>query len=207
MSIQKLITVNTNGLFFKRGYWDKYKDKINRVLYHPISEIDQDIPVIYYETNIQYLVPVHANNIYLLDSFLKKYCYINFEISPYDSKLKTDLVLTKKDFNRILKIILNRKNVTESTINTFKRLISLSEDSIINTRNLCNNIYKEIDLVKGLINNCICSYTRSSKIPLTEENFKNINDLVFRTTNLCNNCLSCIVWFDEIIHNSIKGKK
>ena len=74
----KLLHVNTNGTFIRKGYYKKYKQYINEIMFHPISEIDKEIkeippfPVVYH-------FPVHKLNIHLLAKFLDKYSFIEFE--------------------------------------------------------------------------------------------------------------------------------
>lgn len=202
--INKDIEINTNGVFIQK-YFGQYRDQICKVVYHPVSEINQDILFDYTDTKIQYLVPIHKNNIKLLDKFLYDYSHIIFELSPYDSKYNDKFKLSTDDYKRVLSIINNHENITYSTIQTFSRLVKIR--SLHYLRELCNcNLFMEIDFINGFINNCVCSYTRSTKFPLTEENFSNIDKLNFEKPDICDTCLSIVVWFDILIRNKIDEK-
>lgn len=200
LSIEKDIGINTNGLFLKR-YWDEYQDKICAVTYHPVSEINEEIKIKYSNPKIHYLVPVHKNNINFLESFLEQNKEIEFTVSPYDSKHNDENTLSKDDCQKILQII-RGKNVNNQTIKTFELILKLDLDVV---RASCNcNLFMSIDFVRAVINNCVCSHTRSSTVPLTLENFKNISNIKFQQAEMCDTCLSCVGWFNELIKHKME---
>jgi len=185
---QKHIQVNTNGLFLKR-YYNKYKNYIDNVMYHPVSEITEEIKYEPNIDNIQYHFPVHKKNIKYLTNFLDRYPHIIFEVSPYDSKIEqNDLKLKLNDFITIYNIIKNR-NATNYSKTIFNRIIKLW-DLKDNYRELCISKFREhsIDFVNGKIKKCICSHTNSSWVFLSTNNLNNLNNLKFDKAESCYNC-------------------
>ncbi len=191
----KHIHINTNGTFIKKGYYKKYKEYINEVMYHPVSEIDQDIEL-FPLFPVKYHFPVHKKNIHLLSDFLDKNSILvkEFDPSPYDMKYENDVFkLDFKDFKKIYDIICNKRNVSDYSIRVFKKIIRLWEkqDSY---REQCRKEFNDfsIDLVQLKINKCVCSHTLSSSVDLTPENLMNLKNLKFEKSAVCDNCFHFI---------------
>lgn len=199
------ISINTNGTFIRKNYFDKFYDKIFEIQYHPVTEINKSIKQIIIDKKIKYRIPIHKKNIFLLNDFLNKYNDIIFDIAPYDSKSNiSGFLLTHEDFILIWDIIKN-KNVTSSTLKTFKILKDFSDFSIL--RNRCfNNYYMfpSIDFVNSKIKKCICSHSLSPSIELTKFNFElmKTNNISFTRNDLCSKCYQLIYNFNKLIRSS-----
>ena len=201
----KHIRVNTNGLWFKMGYYDKYKSLVNEIQYHPVTELNEDFDIIEGE-NIVYNFPVHKKNIIHLESFLKKYYDIPIMLTPYDNKIGDDSYeLSMLDSREIYEIIQYKKNVVNDTIQLFRFLGYIAYPEAI--RDFCTNsivAYPSIDFVNGRIKKCIKSHTRSDYKPLTRENFKNLRNLSYHHNEICDNCMLFVRNFMQIIREMIK---
>jgi hypothetical protein len=92
------IRVNTNGLFVKRGYYDKYKDKISEVFYHIID----DKNVIEVEKGV-YTIVLHNKNLDEVNYLYDKYKHLDPLILLYRMKNKDrkDLLLNKVKFRPV----------------------------------------------------------------------------------------------------------
>lgn len=84
----KPLGVITNGTFIKRGYYEKYQDRVSGLYVHAVQELDHDIdPVIldFFKNNkdprneISFVV--HRRNTSLIKTFLDKYSDILFKIT------------------------------------------------------------------------------------------------------------------------------
>jgi len=187
----KNIHVNTNGLFIQR-YYKKYKEYINTIMCHPVSEINEEFNP-YDIKNINYHFPVHKQNIYLLDDFLNRYKDITFEISPYDSKLKqSKFELNHDDYQTIYKIIKN-KNATIYSKNLFFKILMIWNKQE-KYRKICREKSNDfsIDLVYGKIKKCVCSHTNSASIDLTINNLNDMLKIKFDNSDVCNTCFHFI---------------
>lgn len=84
----KPLGVITNGTFIKRGYYEKYKDRITHLYIHAVQELDEDIDPEILEfvcnnknPNFEISFVIHKHNIPLIKSFLEKYNDIVFNIT------------------------------------------------------------------------------------------------------------------------------
>lgn len=200
----KHIRVNTNGMLFYKGYFEKYYKYINEVQYHPVSEITYNFDVIRDE-KITYNFPIHKNNIQYLKSLLDTYYDIPIMLTPYDNKIDDDsLSLSTKDYGEVYSIIKDRDNIKEDTKRLFRFLGNMVHLDFV--RNYCFNMivaYPSIDFVHGRIKKCIRSHTRSDWKPLTMKNFQNLRNLDFENKKICDKCNFFIKDFEQIIRNMI----
>lgn len=202
----KHVSVNTNGLWFKMKYFDKYYDLIENVQYHPVVEINQDFDIIY-DDKIIYNFPIHKNNIKYIKSFIDKYFDIKIKLTPYDNKNgDSSLCLSMEDCKKVFEIIKNTQNIDRGTIQLFRFLSHMLDPNFI--RDFCTNsivAYPSIDFVNGRIKKCIRSHTRSDYVDLTKENFQNLRTLKFHKKDVCDNCLLFVRNFQEIVEMMVKS--
>lgn len=199
----KHIHVNTNGTFIKKGYYKKYHKYINDIMYHPVSEINQDIEC-FPLFPVKYHFPVHKKNIHLLSDFLDKNSILvkDFNPSPYDMKYETDdFKLNLEDFQKIFDIIHNRRNVSDYSIKVFKKIIRYW-DKKEDYRKVCRKTFYDfsIDFINLKIKKCCCSHSLSSSVDLNEENLRNLKDLKFNKSPVCDSCF-------HFIHKIIQWEK
>jgi len=191
----KFLKVNTNGLWIKKGYFEKYYDKVDKIQLHPVSEINEFYDNII-DDKIIYHFPVHKRNIIYLRNFLKRNKDIKIRLAPYDEKyINNDFSLTTMDFIEIYDIIKNFKNITDDTKILFK---NLSKNTNYNKLKECC-FYPSIDFVNGRIKKCIKSHTLSDWFELTEENFNNMKNLKYTNNDICNNCHLFIRDYEKLI--------
>ena len=102
--IKTPLSICTNGTFILRGYYDRYKSKIRRIMLHCVEEIDQDIHPKLLDfirnSNVEKLVNfvVHKENVHLIKSFLDKYPDIKFDINFADQTFYEINKKYKKDY-------------------------------------------------------------------------------------------------------------
>ena len=185
----KYVKINTNGELFWKKLFVKYDEYIDKVQYHPVSEINQTFVKIDDPKVIHYF-PLHHKNVKYLKKFLEYMNKLPVMFTPYDDKIGDDSYnLTKEDCKEIYDLISKTNNVTEDTVELF-RLLSINPGLDL-IRNFCfNNMvtYPSIDFVNGRIDKCIRSHTRSDWKPLTVDNFHNIKNLWFDDNKVCKEC-------------------
>jgi len=93
----KPLGVITNGTFIKRGYYEKYKDRVTHLYIHAAQELDKDIDPEILEfmrknTNPKFEISIviHSRNILLIKSFLEKYHDITFNITMSGEQFSQD---------------------------------------------------------------------------------------------------------------------
>jgi organic radical activating enzyme len=100
------INVNTNGLFIKKGYYEKYKNKIQMLDYHIVNTtIDHEL-----DEKGRYILVSHAKNQEFILCMQAKYPHIDFIVRAYDDKLN------KPEFQN------NDLNPKEKCINAIKEI-------------------------------------------------------------------------------------
>lgn len=203
----KDIGVNTNGAWFKLGYFDKYYDMVESIQYHPVSEIDIPFDDIF-DYKITYNFPIHKKNFHLVGDLLDNHPGIQIKLTPYNEKYETsEFWMSPDEIRYVYSTIYDRPNVTIGTKNIFKLLAKEVPTGSI--REYCRSsivMYPSIDFVNGTIKKCIKSHTRSSSLPLTEENFRNIKNLKFGISNLCDVCTLYLSDVNTIIKEYVRYK-
>ena len=195
----KILKINTNGLWFKFKYFEKYYEIVDYIQYHSITEINQKFePII--DRKITYYFPIHKRNIKYLDDFLNDNKNLIIRLAPYDMKfINNEFSLNKEDFIKIFNIIKKYDNVTTDTKKMFE---FLSKNTNIDILKKCC-FYPSIDFVNCKIKKCIKSHTLSTWIPLTEENFKNIEQLKYVKDDMCNDCFLFVRDHEKLIRKLV----
>ena len=105
------VGVLTNGLFIKKGYFKKYRDKINHLYIHVSPELDVPIhPSILKiirsgDAVVEPSIVVHKKNIPLIRKFLEKYSDIEFNITMSGSQFYPDRGYNITDKDTAISII------------------------------------------------------------------------------------------------------
>lgn len=86
------INVNTNGEFIKRGYIDRWKNKIRLLDYHITGDEIDFYPDEYVHT--RYVLVEHFRNKEHIDKMVLKYPHVKFDIRQYENK-RPDKKLSK----------------------------------------------------------------------------------------------------------------
>jgi len=91
-ALRKPVKLNTNGLFVKKGYYEKYKDKIGEMWYHIIRD---DGVIEIEKEDLTYIIIKHRKNIDQVDKIVEKYNHLNTRVveTSLKNKNRTDLLL------------------------------------------------------------------------------------------------------------------
>lgn len=206
-------SITTNGLFMKKGFHNRYKDKINYLLYHVVPEIEFDSEFEYYQNGlpIQYTVVVHKNNIQQFQNLLDKNPNCMF-LPHFLQPRRNDLnFMNKDDFKRIYEIIKDKDNVFDF-IKLRVKLISEVLDRKESLKRLQLSCQKKmtktiINLPTKKIHRC-CVSMNSSSVELNKENLIKIlnGENIFDNsdTEMCLNCISSNVFMKLYNMDNIK---
>lgn len=200
--------IATNGLFMKKGYHEKYIDKIHYLLYHVMPEIELGKPIVEYDTQdalCYYTFVIHKNNLDILDEFLKENAHINTYFLPHILQPRTpglDL-LTHQDFKRLYSILFPHENIKPDFKERVARIIRYYDDDAFldKKRQVCANVYTQpvFDMPNKNINRCCISITGDA-VPVTEDNVKKLytNKKMFSTIKdkVCDGCIANFLWHD-----------
>jgi organic radical activating enzyme len=194
-SFDKKLIIETNGLFFNT-YFDKYNNKIQKVVYHCVPELDKYIEWHKNDAKIEYLIVIHHKNIHLLRDFVKKYDK-KFVFQYFYPKFLGDheeYALTREDYFTLIKDFPDFIDKRE----IIKR-ISLP-DNIDELRKECSKRFDFVgfDFVNGRIKFCKQSHSFTNYVELNEENF----DLLVRDKlenkemdGICKTCTEVVRYF------------
>ena len=205
------IRINTNGKFFDRGYYDKYKDKIWQIGLH--VDVGEEIPIQICDESVWYYVPVHKKNYTQFIDLVKQHPTLNFSIIPYIHKnLDVDydeFALTKEEYISIYDQIQDISNIAACT----KEMINLikTTKNIELFRNNCKYNYVQpiLDFINGRIGRCVFSYTQNDYLPM---NVDNLNELFIGKLDFgdidtaCDICEECFRYFEYYFNNKICSK-
>lgn len=205
-------SITTNGLFMKRGFHNRYKDKINYILYHVAPEVEFDTKFEYYQNGlpIQYTAVVHKNNLQQFERLLENNVDCMF-LPHFLQPRRNDLnFMDKDDFQRIYKIIKDKKNVFDF-IKLRVKLISevLDKNSLKSLQLSCQKKMTKtiINLPTKKIHRC-CVSMNSAQVDLNKENLIKIlkGDNIFDSSDaeMCLNCISSNVFMKLYNMNNIK---
>jgi len=168
----------SNGEYFKKGYHLKYPDKYSIIMHHVLAgslldmKKDDFLEIPDYGIK-QYLVVTGNKNFDLVEAAIKKYPNKEWHISPEtickSVKRKIDYSLRDK----ILGLIEKYPQVSDSHV---KEQFIQMESVTLDQRIMCSNDYSKpyFDARNMKLKRCIASYTNSSEIELTQENFHDI---------------------------------
>jgi len=201
----KKLRVNTNGLMFKRHY--DITKSLDAVYYHPISELDEPEPNLVLPANTSVQVVVTRKNLNLVQWYLNKTRHNSVTLIPYvDKSGKAELILDCGDIDRLYQIALNNDNVSGYTVGQLRDIHNSSELHIKSLRMLCSAskpMFPSIDLTRGKIRKCICSHSLAPSIPLTLENLKNLDELEFPPSPVCDTCWHVTTRAKQLIRGAL----
>lgn len=169
--------INTNGIFFDKGYFDKYYDSIFEIGYHPVVELGEQLPHVCADPKIKIYMPYHKLNYHLLENFIKNYSKNELNLIPYIRKyydLNDPYVLTQCDYMNVYNIIKDKQNVNQTSKDLVYALAYKTESCIYQGRLLCqnSNIRTVVNMVQGCIHRCPESITLTDTQKLTNENIQ-----------------------------------
>lgn len=103
--LNKKVNVNTNGMWFKRGYYEKYSFYVDSIIYHCVKELTNNIEhwKYCYHDDVYPVVVIHSKNIKYIKGFLQR--YPNFKIG-----LRLSINLAKNEYDLSLE---NLKQLVE----------------------------------------------------------------------------------------------
>lgn len=105
------VGVLTNGLFIKKGYYEKYHDRLTHLYVHVTPELDNDINPLTLKTIskgdpiVEPSIVIHKKNVNLIKNFLNKYSEIDFNITMSGTQFYPDMGYNITDKNTALSII------------------------------------------------------------------------------------------------------
>ena len=216
--------VATNGLFFKVGYYERYKKYIHTVLFHVKSDINEGLfSFTNYETDceIWHTIVLHKKNLHIFSEFLDiypNYIWFPHVIQPRTANLD---LMDYEYYKKIYEIVKDRPNVHTFFKNRYKNIIeNIENKSWIDTkRRLCCNDYTKsiINMPANRIHRCCISMDTDS-VNLSYDNLYNV--MHGRQTfpswdDVCTDCIANFIFHDftepdrfkSIVSNMSKGKK
>ncbi len=163
-NIEHNININTNGEFIRRGYYDRWKDRISMIDYH-VSEANLHPGFLYdIDTSMRndcefpkgrYVLVAHRENQEFIELMEMDYPGIDFHIHPYDDKL-------------------NEPRFRTGYKNPFVE---------------CYRAVKEIDFVNNKLVDCCSSPISSPKDELTDRSLKMFLEVKYaRKWHGCETC-------------------
>ena len=162
------IKVNTNGLFIRKMFHERFKDKIDHICYH-LTKKDEKVD--WKPTGKDYFVYVvtlfNACNIPKLKS---RYKNIIFKMA--------DIKKNNLDFS-----------LTPNQVSKYKDYLFEVDYYGLESKE-CNVADRQIDLIEGRILKCCKSYTHSPSLEFNKKNLRKIlEDRQCELWNACKNCL------------------
>ncbi|MDX1702370.1 MAG: radical SAM protein [Melioribacteraceae bacterium] len=143
MSIDFNLMICTNGTFITKGLYDKFRDRISKLMIHCVSELDKDIhpdvlKVVNEERDKVFInIVVHKYNVDQIRDFLTRYNDISFDLNFADQTF-AEQSISNYDY------IIDRK----AALTILKQLGSLPKYTLeINrvTRALLDNDYQHLN--------------------------------------------------------------
>jgi len=199
--------IATNGLFMKKGYHERYHDKVHYLLYHVQPELNEQFSVQQYPTDIltYYTFVITKGNLPILAEVLKKCEVLDSYVLPHILQPRVpglDL-LTKEDFLIMYDILKASPIIKPDFTERVQRIISRLDDTkwLNQHRPICANVYTQpiFDLVNKRINRCCISISGDS-VPITYENIQKLykNEKLFDTLTdkVCDGCIANFLWHD-----------
>jgi organic radical activating enzyme len=180
------ITVCTNGLFFEKGFYDLFHNKIDSIVYHILEEnkiIDINDPMIDRD------IIIHKKNIENVYNIISDNPGLNFYLKL--AHLRTpDKSFIIDDYDTLNKFS-NLKNIKNYEM--IKEFSNMDNNFYNNILKFCNRYpYSSlIDLVDYKIKHCCTKHINNPEKILNEENIELLlNDKLFKNVSLkyCDNC-------------------
>jgi len=199
--------ISTNGLFMKKGYHIRYKDKIHYILYHVTPEFNNNFEVERFKFDksilVYYTIVITKENLNKLNDFLEYNSDLLFQPHILQPRKEDLNFLSKDDFIKLDNILKSKENVTDHFKERITRIIDKCEDEkwLNDHRLLCANVYTQpiFDLPNKKINRCCISIT-GDNVDLNEENLKKLylNQKLFKTKidKVCDGCIANFLWHD-----------
>lgn len=190
--IDKKVIIYTNGLFFKKNYYDRYKEQICGVRYHVLDnkEIEKDVP-----KNTYFVYVITKKNIDNIQNIVGKYKDINLNFVLYDDKRNDEsFVLNDIDVQK-LKIIENY--IEKSMHQVIEKCYKIRNK--IETTLKCFTSVPQIDFVRGKVLQCCKCHTMAPSQDISETSIDDVLQIKeSKRWYMCNNC------FDYFSDNSYK---
>lgn len=140
------LSICTNGTFITRGYANRYKSKICRLMIHCVEELDQIInPHVLKFIQISPIskivnIVIHKNNTHLLHHFLSEYSNIQFELNFADQSF----VEINNQYQKKYDCVMDRDAVIE-TITQLGKFKNYSRYTNFLTKKLIQNDFKHLN--------------------------------------------------------------
>ena len=194
------IVVETNGEFFKKGYFKKYYDEIDKVLYHCVSNLNEEIEVDIIDPKIIHLIVIHRKNIKLLKGFLRSNYKsgMNWWFQYFYAKVPGDqeeYALQPEDYVYLIK---NFSTFVDKEELFSRGLYYYNEKKLNKLREQCFRKlhFVGFDLVNGRIKFCKQSHSYTAYTELNDDNFdKLINEKLINDQPMdpiCQNCIEVV---------------
>lgn len=205
------IKINTNGKFFTTGLYDKYKEHINEVGYHPIINPSDEIPIKYIDKKTILYIPFHRKNMHEIKPLLLKYPNILFNPIPYICKKSfgnKDYIL---DYKHIIEVYKTIKDLPNLTYGTFTSILTKINPKNYDTFRLScqnSNTRYSFNFVTGFIGRCPESVSLNDKVEMTDDNINKVIKLNLFSKNstiIDKACFNCY-YFDSFIPYFLKNK-
>ena len=213
--IANTYAIATNGEFLRKGYHEKYKDKIHYILYHFAPEITGDMDITEYDIDgsirVDYTFVLHVDNLKYVDKLLTRYSHLKFLIHLLQPRVKGLPIDNSIPFYLdVLHSVKNHLNIGYYfKARLTKMIVGINVEMAMEKKRLmCSMIYNQIsiNLPDNKIHRC-CVSTQTDSVELTEENLSKVirNQQVFPATDsVCRDCIANFIWDDKKINKMTK---
>jgi organic radical activating enzyme len=215
--VTKPVKVNTNGVFFKMGYYKKYYDKIQEVGYHAIKNPGEPIPdsPLLREEKVTLYIPFDNYNWIYIPQMVKDNQDIRFNFIPYIRKKKGDSnirTLTLDNMRELYKRICIYNNTQSSGLASL--INDLDHSKLEMYRKFCQNSNTRylFDFVKGHIYRCAKSRVHNKRVEMNDENIEKIKTFtLFEKDDImdeaCEDCYYFTFFLKYAMRNGILKNK
>jgi organic radical activating enzyme len=215
--ITKPVKVNTNGIFFKRGFYEKYYDKIQEVGYHLLKNPGEPVPdsTLLRDKKIILYIPFDNYNWFLIPKMIEDNPDIIFNFIPYIRKIKDDShdrTVTLDNIKKLYKSICGFKNTQSRSLSI---LMNKLDQSVLEPhRKFCMNSNTRylFDFTRGRIHRCAKSRVYNKSVQMNDENIQKIKTFtLFEKDDIldeaCEDCYYFTFFLEHAMKNSILRNK
>jgi len=192
-SFKKKPIVETNGLWFEKGYHKKYNSE--KIVYHCVQDLDEDIKHdIRHPYNVEYLIVIHHLNIGMIDDFILRNGHRRYVFQLYYAKFlggHEKFNLTIGDYFYLMRLY-------RGFVNSYEIIKRVSPTNINKLRKECFQkfYFPGFDFVNGRIKFCKQSHSYTDWVPLNETNFKLLLDGKLKSSKemdeICKTCIEVV---------------
>jgi organic radical activating enzyme len=215
--VTKPVKVNTNGVFFERGFFEKYYDKIQEVGYHLLKHPGEVVPdsSLLRDKKIVLYIPFDNYNWFLIPKMVEDNPDIMFNFIPYIRKIEGDShdkTVSLDNMRKLYKSIYHFKNTQSKSLSILMN--KLNQSNLESHRKFCMNSNTRylFDFTRGKIYRCAKSRIHNKSVEMNDENIDKIKTFtLFENDDImdeaCKDCYYFTFFLRYAMRNSILKNK